>query len=41
LLVTSAELWTGQQSAHEMAALRDGLADELAACKHWPAALAS
>lgn len=38
---TSADFWMGLQSDHEMAVLRDGLADELTAIKPWQAALAA
>jgi addiction module HigA family antidote len=37
---TSPEFWMGLQSDHEMAVLREGLAEALSAIKPWQAALA-
>ena len=36
---TSAEYWMGLQSDHEMAVVRDAMAEELSAIKPWQAAL--
>jgi addiction module HigA family antidote len=38
---TSAEFWMGLQADHEMALLRDNLADELTAIRPWQPALAA
>lgn len=37
----SAEFWMALQAGYEMAVARDAMADELAAIKPWPAALAA